>query len=95
MRGDVETSSSERVRFAKQVRELCGEVRGERGSVRKVIAVNDEQLAMLVGASEVGGLKSYPEELCQVGTGDLSKHIALCEALPFNQSKETQLTVTQ
>lgn len=88
MRSDIQTSGRECVRFAKQVRELCGKVRGERGSVREVIAVDDEQLATSVGFSQTGGLNSNPEELCQVGAGDLSKHVALCEALPFNQSKK-------
>ena len=88
MRGNVETSGGECVRFAKQVREFSREVRRERGSVRKVIAVDNEQLVMLVGASEVCGLNSNPEEICQVGAGDFSKHVALCETLPFNQLED-------
>jgi hypothetical protein len=42
MRGDVKTSGRECVRFAKQVRELGGEVGRERGSVRKMVAVDNE-----------------------------------------------------
>jgi hypothetical protein len=38
MRGDVKTSGRECVRFAKQVRE----VGRERGSVRKMVAVDNE-----------------------------------------------------
>jgi hypothetical protein len=42
MRGNVETSGGECVRFAKQVRELGGEVRRERGSVREMVAIDNE-----------------------------------------------------
>ena len=87
MRGDVETSGCERVRFAKQVREFGGEVRRERRSVREVITDKNEQLAKLVSASSVCRFSSNPEELCQVGARDLSKHVALCETLAFNQPK--------
>jgi hypothetical protein len=88
MRGDVETSGCECVRFAKQVRELSGEVGRERGSVRKVVAIDNEQLGTLASASEVGVVDPNPEELCQVGAGHLPKHVALCKALPFNQPRK-------
>jgi hypothetical protein len=93
MRGDVETSGGECVRFAEQVRELSGEVRRERGSVRKVVAIDDEQLVMSVSTSDIDGLDSNPEELCQVGAGHLSEHVALCETLPFDQFRDFQLAV--
>jgi hypothetical protein len=43
---------------------------------------------MSVSALGVGGLDSNPEELCQVGAGHLSEHVALCETLPFNQLRD-------
>ena len=49
--------------------------------------VDNEQLFVLACASEVGSLNSNPKELRQIGAGDLSKHVALCETLPFNQPK--------